>query len=106
MATSGASFSKRACQASLPLRLKANFLCGKPEKSPHFLCRWHFHCWCVSVFVCISQMLNVCPLSPICSASQTGMIFMEDVKIPESNMLPHIQGLGGPFRCVVREAIV
>jgi len=33
-------------------------------------------------------------------ASQTGMIFMEDVKVPESNMLPHAQGLNGPFSCL------
>ncbi len=33
-------------------------------------------------------------------ASTTGMIFMEDVRIPASNMLPHVSGLGGPFGCL------
>lgn len=33
-------------------------------------------------------------------ASDTGMIFMEDVEIPAENMLPNISGLGGPFGCL------
>jgi len=33
-------------------------------------------------------------------ASSTGMIFMEDVRIPASNALPHISGLKGPFGCL------
>ena len=33
-------------------------------------------------------------------ASDTGMIFMEDVRVPASNLLPHISGLGGPFGCL------
>ncbi|GMH77510.1 hypothetical protein TL16_g07433 [Triparma laevis f. inornata] len=33
-------------------------------------------------------------------ASDTGMIFMEDVRVPASNILPHITGLGGPFGCL------
>lgn len=33
-------------------------------------------------------------------ASQTGMIFMEDVKVPAENMLPDARGLGGPFSCL------
>ena len=33
-------------------------------------------------------------------ASQTGSIFMEDVRVPASNVLPHVDGLGGPFSCL------
>ncbi|MGR3485221.1 MAG: acyl-CoA dehydrogenase [Paracoccaceae bacterium] len=35
-------------------------------------------------------------------ASVTGMIQMADVVVPESNLLPHAQGLGGPFGCLNR----
>jgi glutaryl-CoA dehydrogenase len=33
-------------------------------------------------------------------ASITGMIFMDDVKVPKENMLPKAKGLGGPFGCL------
>jgi len=33
-------------------------------------------------------------------ASPTGMIFMEDVKVPAANLLPKARGLGGPFSCL------
>lgn len=33
-------------------------------------------------------------------ASATGMIMMEDVHVPETNMLPHVKGLKGPFSCL------
>ena len=33
-------------------------------------------------------------------SSETGMIFMDDVRVPESAMLPHAKGLGGPFSCL------
>ncbi|CAK4077840.1 unnamed protein product [Aphanomyces euteiches] len=33
-------------------------------------------------------------------ASATGMIAMEDVKVPKENMLPHVKGLKGPFTCL------
>ncbi|XP_053318740.1 glutaryl-CoA dehydrogenase, mitochondrial [Spea bombifrons] len=33
-------------------------------------------------------------------ASATGMILMEDVEIPEENLLPHTAGLSGPFGCL------
>jgi len=33
-------------------------------------------------------------------ASFTGSIVMEDVVIPEENLLPHAQGLSGPFGCL------
>ncbi|RYH01481.1 acyl-CoA dehydrogenase [archaeon] len=33
-------------------------------------------------------------------ASTTGMIFMDDVKVPAGNMLPKAKGLGGPFGCL------
>jgi len=33
-------------------------------------------------------------------ASDTGMIFMEDVEVPKENMLPNVSGLGGPFGCL------
>ncbi|RWS29953.1 glutaryl-CoA dehydrogenase-like protein [Leptotrombidium deliense] len=33
-------------------------------------------------------------------ASTTGMIVMEDVKVPEENMLPNAEGLKGPFGCL------
>ena len=35
-------------------------------------------------------------------ASVTGMIMMDDVHIPEENMLPHVEGLKGPFSCLNR----
>ena len=31
-------------------------------------------------------------------SSTTGMIFMDDVVVPEENMLPNVRGLTGPFR--------
>ncbi|XP_039370639.1 glutaryl-CoA dehydrogenase, mitochondrial, partial [Mauremys reevesii] len=33
-------------------------------------------------------------------ASTTGMILMEDVEVPEENLLPHVSGLAGPFGCL------
>uniref|UniRef100_A0A6M2DMU9 glutaryl-CoA dehydrogenase (ETF) n=2 Tax=Pulicidae TaxID=7511 RepID=A0A6M2DMU9_XENCH len=33
-------------------------------------------------------------------ASATGMILMDDVEIPEENLLPKVQGLKGPFGCL------
>jgi len=33
-------------------------------------------------------------------ASITGMIMMDDVKVPEENYLPLAKGLGGPFSCL------
>jgi len=33
-------------------------------------------------------------------SSPTGMIVMEDVVVPESNLLPGVQGLKGPFGCL------
>ncbi|ETW00494.1 hypothetical protein, variant [Aphanomyces invadans] len=33
-------------------------------------------------------------------ASATGMIALEDVKVPKENMLPHVKGLKGPFTCL------
>ncbi|GMH46633.1 hypothetical protein TrRE_jg13175, partial [Triparma retinervis] len=33
-------------------------------------------------------------------ASDTGMIFLDDVRVPKSNHLPHVSGLGGPFGCL------
>jgi glutaryl-CoA dehydrogenase len=33
-------------------------------------------------------------------ASITGMIVMEDVRVPKANLLPHVQGLKGPFSCL------
>merc|ERR1712109_278092 len=33
-------------------------------------------------------------------ASKTGMIFMDDVVVPEENMLPAVHGLKGPFSCL------
>ncbi|MDE2516423.1 MAG: acyl-CoA dehydrogenase [Rhodospirillales bacterium] len=33
-------------------------------------------------------------------ASTTGMIMMQDVFVPEANMLPHVKGLRGPFSCL------
>lgn len=33
-------------------------------------------------------------------ASSTGMIFMEDVRVPASNLLPNVEGLKGPFGCL------
>jgi len=32
--------------------------------------------------------------------SVTGMIFLEDVHVPEDNVLPYVQGLAGPFGCL------
>jgi glutaryl-CoA dehydrogenase len=33
-------------------------------------------------------------------ASATGMIFMDQVRIPQGNQLPHVAGLKGPFGCL------
>lgn len=33
-------------------------------------------------------------------ASITGMIFLEDVHVPEDNLLPYVNGLAGPFGCL------
>lgn len=33
-------------------------------------------------------------------ASETGMILMDDVIVPEENLLPNVQGLKGPFGCL------
>ena len=33
-------------------------------------------------------------------ASVTGMIFMDDVIVPEENMLPNVKGFKGPFSCL------
>mmetsp|Transcript_7273 Transcript_7273/g.8810 ORF Transcript_7273/g.8810 Transcript_7273/m.8810 type:complete len:434 (-) Transcript_7273:288-1589(-) len=33
-------------------------------------------------------------------ASITGMIFLENVKVPKENMLPNVKGLKGPFSCL------
>jgi len=33
-------------------------------------------------------------------ASITGMIMMEDVEVPEENLLPNVSGLKGPFGCL------
>lgn len=33
-------------------------------------------------------------------ASATGMIMMEDVRVPAENMLPNVRGLKGPFGCL------
>jgi len=33
-------------------------------------------------------------------ASTTGMIMMQDVHVPEENMLPNVKGLRGPFSCL------
>lgn len=33
-------------------------------------------------------------------ASNTGMIFMDNVIVPKENMLPHVKGLKGPFSCL------
>lgn len=33
-------------------------------------------------------------------ASITGQIAMDDVEVPEQNMLPNVMGLGGPFGCL------
>ncbi|MEM1387140.1 MAG: acyl-CoA dehydrogenase [Pseudomonadota bacterium] len=35
-------------------------------------------------------------------ASTTGMIQMDEVFVPEENLLPHVEGLGGPFGCLNR----
>ncbi len=35
-------------------------------------------------------------------ASVTGMIQMDEVFVPEDNILPHVQGLAGPFGCLNR----
>ncbi|MEO0590370.1 MAG: acyl-CoA dehydrogenase [Pseudomonadota bacterium] len=35
-------------------------------------------------------------------ASTTGMIMMDDVRVPAENLLPHVQGLKGPFGCLNR----
>merc|ERR1712038_995645 len=33
-------------------------------------------------------------------ASTTGQIVMEDVEVPEENLLPNVEGLKGPFGCL------
>ncbi|CAB1341960.1 unnamed protein product [Coregonus sp. 'balchen'] len=33
-------------------------------------------------------------------ASATGMIIMDEVEVPEENLLPKVSGLGGPFGCL------
>jgi glutaryl-CoA dehydrogenase len=33
-------------------------------------------------------------------ASNTGMIFMDNVRVPKENMLPNVKGLKGPFSCL------
>ncbi|KAL7051686.1 hypothetical protein ACKWTF_004573 [Chironomus riparius] len=33
-------------------------------------------------------------------ASETGMILMDEVRIPENNLLPNVVGMGGPFGCL------
>jgi len=33
-------------------------------------------------------------------ASETGMIFLDNVKVPGENLLPYAEGLGGPFGCL------
>ncbi len=33
-------------------------------------------------------------------ASITGQIVMEDVHVPAENLLPHVEGLAGPFGCL------
>ena len=33
-------------------------------------------------------------------SSDTGMIFMDDVRVPKESMLPKAKGLGGPFGCL------
>jgi glutaryl-CoA dehydrogenase len=35
-------------------------------------------------------------------ASITGMIQMDEVVVPEANLLPHVEGLAGPFGCLNR----
>ncbi|MDM7957078.1 acyl-CoA dehydrogenase [Blastomonas sp.] len=35
-------------------------------------------------------------------ASTTGMIQMDEVDVPEENLLPHVEGLKGPFGCLNR----
>ena len=35
-------------------------------------------------------------------ASTTGMIQMDEVEVPEANLLPHVEGLKGPFGCLNR----
>jgi glutaryl-CoA dehydrogenase len=35
-------------------------------------------------------------------ASTTGMIQMDEVFVPEENLLPHVEGLAGPFGCLNR----
>ena len=33
-------------------------------------------------------------------ASETGSIFMDDVRVPEENILPNVVGMSGPFGCL------
>ena len=35
-------------------------------------------------------------------SSVTGMIMMDDVHVPDENLLPHVEGLKGPFSCLNR----
>jgi glutaryl-CoA dehydrogenase len=41
-------------------------------------------------------------LARLMGASITGMIMMQDVFVPEENMLPKVKGLRGPFSCLNR----
>jgi alkylation response protein AidB-like acyl-CoA dehydrogenase len=38
-------------------------------------------------------------------ASTTGMIQMDEVFVPEENILPNVSGLAGPFGCLNRHAM-
>ena len=33
-------------------------------------------------------------------ASETGSIFLDNVKVPGENILPYVEGLAGPFGCL------
>ena len=46
-----------------------------------------------------SPKLNIAG-SDLKISSYTGMIFMDDVVVPEENMLPAVHGLKGPFSCL------
>ncbi|CAB1341963.1 unnamed protein product [Coregonus sp. 'balchen'] len=38
-------------------------------------------------------------------ASATGMIIMDEVEVPEENLLPKVSGLGGPFGCLKQRPV-
>ena len=38
-------------------------------------------------------------------ASTTGMIMMDEVRVPASALLPNVEGLKGPFGCLNRAAL-